>query len=361
MVKATAPGKLMLSGEWSVLETGNPAVVLAVDKGVSAEVIKSEKMLFNFPDIGLENIEAEYDGQLHFSVEDKRLLIPKSAVEITLKYLEAIGVSLKPFFLSTESSISQVKLEDNSTAKIGFGSSAASTVATVAAVLSYHEVPPEKELVFKLSSLAHYLAQGKIGSGFDIAASTFGGVFSYTRFDPDWLMRSYEDMPVDQLVSETWPGFGVTSLAVPEGFVFSVGWTKKSAFTSEMVKEMRKFKTQNPALYERIISQIADITRELIKRIDEPEAYSLLEKNRELLLVLSEASGVEIETPELAKLAEIARENGGYGKLSGAGGGDCGIAVTFDKSKADRIKSDWTKAGIVPLDVSLAREGVRVS
>ena len=37
MTKIRAPGKMMLSGEWSVLE-GAPCLVLAIDRGVTAKI-----------------------------------------------------------------------------------------------------------------------------------------------------------------------------------------------------------------------------------------------------------------------------------------------------------------------------------
>jgi len=360
MVKSYAPGKLLLSGEWSVLEVGNPAIVLSVNKGVHAEVVENDAILLNFPDIGIAAVNASYDGELRLMVSNDKLNIPKSAIELTLRYLELRGFAPKTFTLTTKSEISQVVLGDGSSAKIGFGSSAASAVAIVAALLKYHGMTPSKEIIYKLSALAHYLAQGKIGSGFDIAASTFGGVFVYTRFDPEWLMHSYEELQLNELIETTWPGFGVHSLALPENFVLSVGWTQKSASTTELVKKVREFKAANRPAYDTIMSNIASVTKELINKFEDSAVFELLEDNRKLLVELGLASGVQIETPELAKLAEVARANGGVGKLSGAGGGDCGIAITFDKSQAERIKSEWNAVGLYPLDVNITEAGVVV-
>ena len=86
-------------------------------------------------------------------------------------------------------------------AKTGLGSSAAMTSAVVAALLHYlqivhlpcsdenfiHESKKEDlDLVHAISQAAHSLAQGKIGSGFDVSAAVFGSQ-RYVRFSPSLL------------------------------------------------------------------------------------------------------------------------------------------------------------------------------
>ena len=39
MLKVKSPGKIMLAGEWSVLESGNLCIVMTVDKFVEASII----------------------------------------------------------------------------------------------------------------------------------------------------------------------------------------------------------------------------------------------------------------------------------------------------------------------------------
>ena len=78
--------------------------------------------------------------------------------------------------------------------KTGLGSSAALVTAFTAAVLT-HYVPLEvmsvtsdsgKPSLHNLAQVAHCAAQGKIGSGFDIAAAVYGSC-TYKRFSPSLL------------------------------------------------------------------------------------------------------------------------------------------------------------------------------
>ncbi len=83
--------------------------------------------------------------------------------------------------------------------KLGFGSSAAATVGTVAALLAAIDIDPVEERRFTalLATVAHRDSQGGAGSGYDVATSCYGGVGlftggewpTYRRLDPTWLPR----------------------------------------------------------------------------------------------------------------------------------------------------------------------------
>jgi phosphomevalonate kinase len=67
-------------------------------------------------------------------------------------------------------------------AKTGLGSSAALTTSLVSAVLQWFEVTrvglradsEDRRVAHNLAQLVHAVAQGKIGSGFDVAAAVYG-------------------------------------------------------------------------------------------------------------------------------------------------------------------------------------------
>ena len=69
---------------------------------------------------------------------------------------------------------------------------------------------------------------------------------------------------------------------------------------------------------------------------------------------LSRASGITIETPQLRRLAEIAQEHGAVAKSSGAGGGDCGIALCPPETGHRRhVAPPGRRPSIHPLDLSV--------
>lgn len=101
--------------------------------------------------------------------------------------------------------------------KTGLGSSAALITSLVSALLiqltilpasafskeeSVENVEQEKygrRLAHNLAQYVHCLAQGKIGSGFDVAAAVFGSNL-YTRFDPAVLNPLMDDVRIQTIV-----------------------------------------------------------------------------------------------------------------------------------------------------------------
>ena len=111
-----------------------------------------------------------------------------------------------------------------------------------------------------------------------------------------------------------------------------------------------------------MLSKIGRLIEKIIdawKAEDKEKVLDLLRKNGELLKDLGKKTNINIETKKLAILSDIANKNGGAGKVSGAGGGDCGIAVTFDQNNSEKIIREWEGKGIDPIDVELSLDGVR--
>lgn len=87
-------------------------------------------------------------------------------------------------------------------AKTGLGSSAAMTTAVVAALLHYLNIvnlsepaqgrhqesscDADLDLVHMIAQTSHCIAQGKVGSGFDVSCAVYGSQ-RYVRFSPDVL------------------------------------------------------------------------------------------------------------------------------------------------------------------------------
>lgn len=360
----------MISGEWAVLEVGNPCIVAAINKRVFVEIEKSDRISITLPEFGIDNLEADFDGdKLIFSrelseKEQADVLFIKGAIETTLKYLG----SDKTFRIKSWGEDTQVEIAGE-IKKVGFGSSAAAVVATVGAILAFHgediSQRKNKDKIYKLSAAVHYLAQGKLGSAFDVAASTYGGVLVYQRFDPKWLLEQFEGKKsLQDIINSEWKAFKAEPLELPENLEFLVGWTKDSASTSAMVKQINSWRDEgNQDLYKQCYDNIANLVRELIsewKNNNHKKVLELLRKNEDLLRDLGQKSGVNIETKDLNKLSSLANESGAAGKLSGAGGGDCGIAICYDSETAEKVKQKWEENDIYLIDVTIDKNGVKV-
>ena len=102
--------------------------------------------------------------------------------------------------LSSEKRFPDFKVPLHEAHKTGLGSSAALVTALVAALLTYY-LPTEiislnsetgKARVHNLAQAAHCAAQGKVGSGFDVAAAVYGSCI-YRRFSPSILVGLVEN------------------------------------------------------------------------------------------------------------------------------------------------------------------------
>ena len=125
-----------------------------------------------------------------------------------------------------------------------------------------------------------------------------------------------------------------------------IGFTGHSANTKELIEKVSLFKKYDHDEYVTLCKKIGDVVNGLHKALqkgDEGKILSLITKNRKLLSLFEQKAGVKLETPELKKMCDLAEGYGGAAKFSGAGGGDCAIAVCFDDSTAKKIIDAWQK------------------
>lgn len=351
MHEIKVPGKLFIAGEYAVLEPGYPAIVVAVDRFITAQITKSEQQTLSLPQLGLPNVACRFEGgQVIFEEEDTRLDFIKNTIAVVHQYLQERSIETKPFSLTITSELDDA----DSGRKYGLGSSAAVVVAVVSSILTLYRdfLPVSKTLIFKLAAIAHYQTQGS-GSCADVAASTYGGWLHYTAFKASWLKeRLKENGSITPLVEEEWPHLQIEPLEAPEELVLAVGWTGSSAKTASLIKKIEPLKQKNSTIYGDFLRKSRDAVSTMVegfKQSDMELMMASLSANRLALLELSEETGGAIETIHLEKLIAIANCYGA-GKSSGAGGGDCGIAFT-STDKLERLHKQWQDAGIVPLGI----------
>lgn len=350
------PGKLMIAGEYAILEPRQHAVVIAVDRFVTAEIQRSNKNVLSLPGLGLTRITWKNNGvDPVFSSSDSRLSFVRAAIKITNQFLRERSIESEKFSLTITS-----ELADKQGRKYGLGSSAAITVAAIAAVLVFNKMRLPREKIFKLAALSHLLVQGN-GSGADIAAAIFGGWIDYTAFSAKWVLNEMEEgTGINELIELPWPYLSFSPLTSPVDLELCVGWTKEAAGTGHMVDKIQKLRLTEPQRYEQFLEESANAVACFVKGFEQGNNELVLDgisRNRQALRELGEAAGVPVETPKLKVLCDLAEEFG-KAKPSGAGGGDCGIALIHHHSQRERLYDTWIKAGIIPLYLRVAENGV---
>ncbi|GAA0502847.1 phosphomevalonate kinase [Salinibacillus aidingensis] len=359
-IKIKVPGKLMIAGEYAVLEPNQYAIVAAVNRYVYAEITPSNQYKFSLPDLGFETVSwVSNSHSIEFSETDEKLRFVQNTIMAVKDYLNEASIHLSPFHLTVTS-----ELDDPSGKKYGLGSSAAVVVSVVSSILALAQKQTDafhvnKDLIFKLATLAHVKTQGS-GSGADVAASTYGGWLEYSAFQADWLLDQMQQTSVRALVDQPWPYLSIRSINPPDGLRLCTGWTGKAASTGPMIKQLKHGQQEHRNIYHTFVEESHEAVKGLVRGFDEndlPLSLQSLKKNRAILVKLGKEVGMLIETPILASLSELAEQIGGSGKSSGAGGGDCGIAFVRSQRQVEELWEAWREAGIEPLNLDVDHDG----
>ena len=304
-----APGKIFLVGEYAVLE-GGVAVLAAVSRFAIAQFLTG--------------------GDPQSSIVDEA--VKRSRIDIGEPATALPAGSV----IVDSSAFSQDDI------KLGFGSSAATAVATVGAVFEAVGLPIEGERhrIFDVADAAHRAAQGGLGSGADVAAAVYGGVIKFARPDAG--------PPV------------IEPITLPASLHLVVFWTKESADTRSMIDAVRTYGRMAPSAYRMLMGALRTTAERFVNELAAGRATGAVVaagRYGRQLAELGQAAGVAIVTEAFERAAALARELGGDAKPSGAGGGDVGVAL-FATPEAAALFVRACQPACTVLDVSLARTGV---
>lgn len=297
-MKARAPGKVVLSGAYAVLE-GAPAIVAAVDRYVVADT-------------------------------------ERSADFVTPEVRAAIGDARAPGF-----DASDLRADGR---KLGLGSSAAIVVASLAALHAERVGrvgdASLRDAVFDAALTAHREAQGG-GSGIDVASSAWGGFIA---------ARKHGD------------GLDVTPLSAPPLHVevWACAHPASTAEFLARVRALRASRPDEHAKLLDALGDAARRAEAAAVAQDPQPLLDALATQRDNLDALGRAAGIPIFTDEVRELARLARQEDAVAMPAGAGGGD--IATYFGHEAPSQALVNAARAlGLEPLPLKLGARGVHVA
>lgn len=315
-IKISAPGKLMLFGEHAVVY-GCPCIVTAVNQRVhvKASFNGQDELVINAPQLGVKNYRRNVS-----SLCSQEMPKQVSFIEAVVKrFYQNYGLK-KGLELETKSDFSH---------SYGFGSSSAVTIATAMALKELYSVKLSPKKLFKLCYKAVLDIQG-VGSGFDLAAALWGGTLFYEKG-----ARLVKKMKISK-------------------FPIVVYYSGVKADTPTLVRQVAELKRRHPIKVKRVFEDIEKVVlkaKEALNQGDWKKIGGLMNKNQKLL------EGLGVSTLKLEKLIKAAINAGAWGaKLSGAGGGDCIVAVC-PPQKQKAIEQVLVKAGGKKMQVKLNSKG----
>ncbi|MFE3824535.1 phosphomevalonate kinase [Streptomyces sp. NPDC059092] len=352
-VTRRAPGKLFVAGEYAVLEPGQPAIVVAVDRYVTVTVAAADGA-----DVVVDSDLLDHEVRLGRSAGGLRALDPADAGHTrgTLAYLVSVvevvealrveqGLALAPLRLTIRSRLHERGV------KIGLGSSAAVTVAATQALTDHYGMALPPETRFRLSLLSSVRIDAG-PSGGDLAAGTWHGWLAYRAPDRDALRRRLRHGGIAETLCAPWPGFSVQALPPPRDLALRVGWSGSPASTSALVSGLTARPWWRGPARAGFLAESERRVNAAVHALERGEPDTLLDAvraARHLLARLDADVSLGIFTERLNRLCDTAEACGGAAKPSGAGGGDCGIALLPDHHPASDLRARWAEAGITTL------------
>jgi phosphomevalonate kinase len=282
-----------------------------------------------------------------------------------------------------------VRLQDAH--KTGLGSSAALVTAFTGAVLCHYLSDSQfaissakgKAILHNLAQAAHCAAQGKVGSGFDIAAAVYGTCI-YRRFSPAVLSVLGEPTSINfaerlrKLVEDTdlehrWDAeIKKDDVRIPEGMALVMCDVDCGSETVGMVKKVLEWRKRDPSGAKAIWDQLQRENETLAKRLLSGTPAELSESFpaiRAHIRDMGARSGVPIEPSEQTALLDAVTDgvDGVYGGVvPGAGGYDAIVLLVKDDeettSKLRAFLKEWSTSkgeNVKLLGVKGEMEGVR--
>lgn len=309
----------MLFGEHSVVY-GHPCIVTAVNQRIHMDIELTDNDFFELhaKDVGISG----YKKSIKEIGQEK---IPKGArfVEITVKNILKNHPYSGGVSVTTYSEFSSL---------FGFGSSSASTVCITNGLSELLDMKLDNKQLFDLSYKTVSEIQGNI-SGFDIAAGIYGGTLYFITAGAAVEMLAIDPIPL------------------------IVAYSGIKADTPTLVRQVAKLKEEKPEFVHTIFNKITELVEEaktaLIEK-DWKKIGELMNINQEYL------QSIGVSTEKLDNMIGAAKKVGAYGaKLSGAGGGDCIIALAPDE-KREQVKKAIQNVGGLILDVQTNAEGAKI-
>lgn len=292
-------GKVILFGEHFVVYEGMPAIVSAVDKSTTAEVSKTAEPGFKIADDRLAS-----PGYKDNYVNQQKESVERMAAEMGLDFTSE-GV--------------EITLGGDLFAAGGIGASAASCAAMARALSEEYGLGLTDERINELALEGDKAYAGN-PSGVDNTAAVYGGLI--------WFIKNPKTMEL---------------MKTPEPVNIVMGNTGQIANTKVAVAGVRERREKEPDRYEEIFAeakQIAINAKDALLAGDLDVTAQLINRNHELL------QDIEVSSPELDKLVEIALDNGApAAKMTGGGMGGYMYALTPEPDVQKQVVAAMEAAG----------------
>lgn len=323
-IRASAPGKLVLSGEYAVLD-GAPAIVMAIDRRARVVIEAGGDVCHTVVARGDDRPQGRFSAGAgaftwHSGGGDFRIVesVWRTANADAAGHL-SLSIDTRQF-VDAEQGI-----------KLGIGSSAALATALSFALGEAARLDADPA---RVAFAAHREFQGGLGSGVDVACSLAGGLVDYTM------------------------GGAAQRIGWPEGLEAGLLWSGIPADTGARLEYLAGSESR-PSRAALVLAarRLAEAWRGGIAR-------DVLDECRDYTGVLREFSvdhALGIFDAGHGGLVDAARGTSIVCKPCGAGGGDVAVVLAADRDELAAFLTHARASGFVPLAAGIDVRGAEVS
>jgi len=401
MAKAySAPGKALIAGGYLVLDPAYNAYVTALSSRMHAHVEESSTRPFS----SITVQSPQFDGQWDFVIHDSTIAnvsethgrknpFLQATIKTVLNYFQpsekfnlSITLYSDPGYHTQEKT--QAKTSSNGrrtflfhskpidqVAKTGMGLSAGLVSVVTGALVGHFTKQPvdqNRQIIHNIAQIAHCEAQGKIGSGFDVAAAVYGSII-YRRFTPETIddvlgkqLSAELCAEIKRIVDSDWH-FNHTQCSLPQGIRLLMGDVNGGSETPKLVSKVLAWRRASPDSAEvyaeldlanaSFVSALTSLQSSIVSKEALEPVMDALRRIRKGLQKLTASSGADIEPKEQTSLLDLCEKLPGClgGVVPGAGGYDA-ICLLVEESKIGELKQASAKdaafANVTWLDLS---------
>lgn len=320
--KVKTCGKLYIGGEYSILTPYQSAIIKNINIFMYANI------QFSKDKYKIYSSMFNYFTTLKY---DKNYSLIQETIKITNEFLQKkYNAKLRPFKLEIVG-----KMEKNGK-KYGIGSSGSVVILTIKAMFKLYKINISKDMIFKLASYI-LLKMEDNGSMGDIACISYESLILYKSFNRKEISEIINTKDIVDILNMDW-GYKIEEIKT-KNIEFLVGWTKEPAISKDMINKVKSSIDEN--FLNNTEKSVINLKNDLINNNKKN-----IKKEIETISNLLKGLNNSIYNNKLLKLVEATNNLDICAKSSGAGGGDCGIALSFNKNDTKKIIFRWKKENI---------------
>ena len=314
-------GKLYLAGEYAVLSPGHAALIKNIPIYMRAEIEVADSY----------ELDSDLFSHKASLAPDADYALIQETIQLMHDYLSLLQRPLHPFALTIKG-----KMEKDGR-KFGLGSSGSVVVLTIKAMAAFYQLKLSSDLLFRLAAVV-LLKRGDNGSMGDLACIAYEQLVYYRSFDRMAIRQRLADTSLLEILEQDW-GYEIKPIQPALACDFLVGWTREPAISTDLVKQVKSSLNKNFLTQTQL--QV-DCLTEALESADKTAVKNSISTASQLLDRLSPL----IYTEKLQALREASQGLDCVAKSSGAGGGDCGFALSFAAEDSQTLIQRWQEAGL---------------